>query len=123
MDTSFIDLIRPENLSKINIDNRLIEAFKAAMIRIQEYFNKNIPEGKDYSEFFNEFLFQESERQLKIIVSDELNEGVAGAYSSSKCFIAVRNDYVNIDTISLAHIICHEFIHFMAHHKSDIFSW
>ena len=52
-DTSFIDLLREENLSRINIDPRLIDAFKNVMKNIQLYFNE-----KGYS----------SEREYAIMV-------------------------------------------------------
>ena len=121
IDTSFIDLIKEENIDKINIDKSLIESFKLAMIKIQEYFNKkNYFNGTKYVEFFNEFLLKNSERKLKIIVSNQLKEGVAGSYSSNSCSLEVNKDYINSNTNVLAHIICHEFIHFITHHKNDI---
>ena len=56
-DKSFLNLITDENMSKINIDPRLIESFKRVMNTIQEYFNANgYTEQRDYQAFFNEYL-------------------------------------------------------------------
>ena len=63
-DTGFVDVIKEENLKKINIDERLVEAFKLAMVKMQEYFNKhNYANGIKYTQFFNKYLLEDSERK------------------------------------------------------------
>ena len=41
-DKSFIDLLTEENLSKIDIDPRLIDCFKRVTDKLQTYFNANL---------------------------------------------------------------------------------
>ena len=56
-DTSFIDLTKDEILSRIDINSKLIESFKEAMQKLQEYFNEhNYTRERDYSKFLERFL-------------------------------------------------------------------
>ena len=55
-DTSFIDLINEDNLSKINIDENLISIFKNAMKNFQTYFNyMGYTKTRDYEKFFSKY--------------------------------------------------------------------
>ena len=51
-DKSFIDLLTEENLSKIDIDPRLIDCFKRVTDKLQTYFNANgYTSQRDYKNF------------------------------------------------------------------------
>lgn len=72
-DTSFIDLLREENLSRINIDPRLIDAFKNVMKNIQLYFNeKGYSSEREYAKLFNDYILtQDTAKKMSFVVSDE----------------------------------------------------
>lgn len=51
-DKSFIDLLTEENLSKIDIDSRLVDSFKRVTDKLQTYFNANgYTSQRDYKKF------------------------------------------------------------------------
>ena len=113
-DKSFLNLITDENMSKINIDPRLIESFKRVMNTIQEYFNANgYTEQRDYQAFFNEYLLNpDNSKNLSILMVDEIQKGTFGYYTSDGKKICI-NSSIEKNDWSLDATLCHEFIHFL----------
>lgn len=113
MDNSFIELIKDENINRINIDPRLIASFKRVMHKIQEYFNANGYSGeRDYTIFFEKYLL---DGKFSIQLNDEPSKiGAAGFYSKNENRICIDIGY--IDDEQLDSILCHEFIHFLVMH-------
>ena len=116
-DKSFIDLSTEENLSKIDIDPRLIDSFKRVTDKLQTYFNANgYTSQRDYKKFFEEYLFKDMDSKLRIRVSDEPSKiGAAGLYIHNQGITEIHIDetYLNNEE-TLDSIFCHEFIHFLA---------
>lgn len=116
-DTSFIDLLREENLSRINIDPRLIDAFKNVMKNIQLYFNeKGYSSEREYAKLFNDYILtQDTAKKMSFVVSDEPSKYQAsGFYDTSQNRICIDTQYINSQ--ELEGIFCHEFIHFLVAH-------
>lgn len=116
-DKSFIDLLTEENLSKIDIDSRLVDSFKRVTDKLQTYFNANgYTSQRDYKKFFEEYLFKDMDSKLRIRVSDEPSKiGAAGLYIHNQEITEIHIDetYLNNEE-TLDSIFCHEFIHFLA---------
>ena len=121
-DKSFIDLLTEENLSKIDIDPRLIDSFKRVTDKLQTYFNANgYTSQRDYKKFFEEYLFKDMDSKLRIRVSDEPSKiGAAGLYRHNQGITEIHIDetYLNNEE-TLDSIFCHEFIHFLAMRELD----
>lgn len=115
-DTSFIDLTKEENLSKINIDPRLIEPFKEVMKKMQAYFNASgYTEKINYTEYFKKYLIG---KDFKIQVNDLPSKiGAAGFYEKDKNRICIDEKELNEE--SLQGSLCHEFIHFLVMHGRE----
>ena len=115
-DKSFIDLLTEENLSKIDIDSRLVDSFKRVTDKLQTYFNVNgYTSQRDYKKFFEEYLFKDMDSKLRIRVSDEPSKiGAAGLYIHNQEITEIHIDetYLNNEE-TLDSIFCHEFIHFL----------
>lgn len=115
-DKSFIDLLTEENLSKIDIDPRLVDSFKRVTDKLQTYFNANgYTSQRDYKKFFEEYLFKDMDSKLRIRVSDEPSKiGAAGFYIHNQGITEIHIDetYLN-DEEYLDQVFCHEFIHFL----------
>ncbi len=111
-DTSFIDLLKEENLSKIDIDPRLMESFKNVLKKMQAYFNANGYTGlRNYAEFFEEFLLTEDKnKKLPILLNKELSEIKALGFYSPK---GIAIDESCVDRGVTESVLCHEFIHFI----------
>lgn len=114
---SFINLTNEENLSKINIDPRLIETFKKVMKELQEYFDANgYTEKINYEEFFENNLI---DKEFKIQINNLPSKyGAAGLYQKNNNTIIIDEKYLN--TNKLQSILCHEFIHFLVMHGKEI---
>lgn len=121
-DKSFIDLLTEENLSKIDIDPRLVDSFKRVTDKLQTYFNANgYTSQRDYKKFFEEYLFKDMDSKLRIRVSDEPSKiGAAGLYRHNQGITEIHIDetYLN-DEEYLDQVFCHEFIHFLAMRELD----
>ena len=122
-DKSFIDLLTEENLSKIDIDPRLIDCFKRVTDKLQTYFNANgYTSQRDYKKFFEEYLFKDMDSKLRIRVSDEPSKiGAAGFYIHNQGITEIHIDetYLNKEE-TLDQIFCHEFIHFLVMRELDV---
>ena len=116
-DKSFVNLLSEENLSKIDIDPRLIDCFKRVMNKLQDYFNANgYTSQRDYKSFFDEYLLKDTDLKLRIVVSDEPSKiNAAGFYGSWQGTRGIHIDekYLNLEENVLDSIFCHEFIHFL----------
>lgn len=112
-DKSFINLISEENLSKINIDPRIVDSFKRVMKKIQVYFNANgYTSERNYQEYFNEYLLNtDSSKNLSFFINDEPGKiGAAGFYN----YVSICIDESLIGkNEKLDATLCHEFIHFL----------
>ena len=77
-DTNFVDLLTDDNIKRINIDPRLIEAFKNVMIKIQEYFNKTgISSKVNFKEMFENYLLSKTLiNKEEILQSDKFKKYV-----------------------------------------------
>ena len=118
-DKSFINICSDENLQKINIDPRLVEAFKGAMYKIQKYFNEHGFSSKiNFEEYLRMFLLEDSDEKLSIVVGD-LPSSVGGEYNYYASNIVINTLAVIENPEELEHIICHEFIHFLVHHSVE----
>ena len=63
----FLELLKPENLSKIKIDKRLIPIFKVVIYKIGDYFIKNgLMDIKDWKSFFDKYLLSSDTNQFSI---------------------------------------------------------
>jgi len=119
-DRCFINVTNENNLIKVNIDSRLIESFKRVMLKLQYYLNEHdLSLEVNYEEYLNKYLLSESKEKLSIIV-DELDYSIGGDYSSNEKRIRINEDVLNNHIEELDHVLCHEFIHFLIHHHSDI---
>lgn len=114
-DKSFVTLLSEDNLSRINIDSRLVDSFKRVMKKMQVYFNSNgYTFERNYQEFFNEYLFNpDSSKNLSFFLNDEPSKiGAGGFYTidGKKIYIDESNTITNENLDST---LCHEFIHFL----------
>lgn len=122
-DTCFIDLIKEENLKRINIDPRLIDTFKRVMERMQKYFNDNGYNSVcDYKKFFEETILtsDESKKMTFLISNEPLQNGALGFYKKNENVIHIDESILS-SQVDLMHVFCHEFIHFLSMHKSEEF--
>ena len=112
-DTCFIDLLKEENLNKMIIDERLIDAFKQTMKNFQEYFNyMNWTNNRDYKDFFEKYLLHPYSK-LIIKLSSKLDQlNCEGYYNYEKKTLVINCDYIN-DNSKLIDILTHEFTHFL----------
>ena len=117
-DINFLSLLTEENLAKIDIDERLIEPFKLAMTKLQEFFDANgFSEKVNFSNFLKAEYFDDY-KKFKICISNELPESVGGSHTFKVIKINEKILQYNIEEI--AHTICHEFIHFLVHEKTKL---
>ena len=118
-DTSFIDLISEENISKLKIDERLVIVFKKAMINFQRYFNyMGYTKTRNYQEFFNKYLLTHyGIRKLAFKCNIEPSRiDSMGLYDLNKKHIVIDPSYLDNES-ELLGIFTHEFIHFLVHHN------
>lgn len=114
-DKSFINLLTEENLSKINIDPRLVDSFRRVMKKMQVYFNSNgYTSERDYQAFFNEYLLNpDNTKNLSLFLNDEPSKiGAAGFYTDDGKRICI-DESNSIKDENLDSTLCHEFIHFL----------
>lgn len=117
-DTSFIDLTKKENLSKIDIDPRLEDSFKRVMNKIQEYFNANgYTSRRNYKEYLEKYLLNSSDKNIRFYVNKIEKEGVGGFYVKGKSEICINENRLSLYKDSLDSTLCHEFIHFIVMHE------
>ncbi|MBQ8891496.1 MAG: hypothetical protein IJ068_01360 [Bacilli bacterium] len=117
-DTSFIDLTRGENLSKIKMDEELIPIFKRAMINFQKHFNRmGYTSTRNYKEFFDKYLIGRYPIRNISIEFNKLHKPLdcMGIYYRDKRKIIINRNYEKEPQI-LLDIFTHEFIHFLVHH-------
>lgn len=117
---AFLDLLKEENLSKINIDKELIPVFKIVVLKINDYFLKNnLMDVKDWNDFFKKYLITNNSEQIQIKLGriSENTEPVGGEYSKEKKLIAITQRTGDINTLCSS--FCHEFIHFLVMHDSN----
>lgn len=114
-DSPFLNLLKPENLNKIKIDERLIPAFKKIVLNINEFFvNNKLMDVKDWQSFFDRYLLSDSEEQLHIKYETLSRDDPAGGeYSKKESRISIEKDFGNKTFDSLCDSLCHEFIHFL----------
>ena len=113
-DTSFIELTKPKNLSKIRIQPILIPIFVNTMQRMQNYFNKhNYTKHFNYKELFKEFILtNDASKVLKIRADFSMNlNDNNGYYSSEMNEIILNGSLLELKNIEFT--LCHEFIHFI----------
>lgn len=119
-DTSFTGLLNEQNLSRIDIDSRLVDSFGRVMNKLQAYFDANgYTSQRNYAEFFEEYLLKDMPEKLKIVVSNEPStKGFAGIYRHSekdKIYTILIDEFcLNREPEYLDSVLCHEFIHFLA---------
>ena len=114
-DTSFIDLLKEENLSKIKIDQRLIPTFIESIKYFQEYFNyMGYTNSRNYKEFFDKYLISRySYSNLSIVCNKKPSRSdCKGYYSYSKNEIIIDESLLNSKVETLDTFV-HEFIHFL----------
>ena len=114
-DKSFINLLTEENLSKINIDPRLVDSFKRVMKKMQVYFNSNgYTSERDYQAFFYEYLLNpDNTKNLSLFLNDEPSKiGAGGFYTNDGKRICIDESNSRKDE-NLDSTLCHEFIHFL----------
>ena len=114
-DKSFVDLLSEENLSKINIDPRLVDSFKRVIKKMQVYFNSNgYTSERNYQEFFNEYLLNpDSSKNLSFFLNDEPSKiGAGGFYTNDGKRICIDESNTRTNE-NLDSTLCHEFIHFL----------
>lgn len=115
MDTSFIDLINEDNLSKISIDENLISIFKKAMRNFQTYFNyMGYTKTRDYEKFFSKYLTTRYTTQKLSIINKSIytNDDYMGLFlqDKRKIIIDTSSELTNTEILST---FIHEFIHFL----------
>lgn len=111
--TPFLRILEPENLSKIEIDEKLVPAFRVVILKINDYFMENgLMDAKDWDSFFDDYLLKEVDKPFKISIRKEM-------FSSNSCAVGeyIKEDRsINIkyfDNKNFESILCHEFIHFL----------
>ena len=124
---AFLNLLKPENLKKIKIDDRLIPIFKIVINKINNFFIKGgYIKAKEWNSFFDKFLLTENDNQYSIIL-DEMPEDyfyASGLFSKTEKKIRVDiRDYNENNFKFLCHELCHEFIHFLVMTESNNFGW
>ena len=115
IDTSFIDLIKEENLRKIDIDIRLIPTFKKTMVNFQRYFNyMGYTKTRNYQEFFNKYLLTSNKvKKIKIECNNKPSkQNSLGYYCYYDRKIVIDEKNLK-STLELLSTFTHEFIHFL----------
>lgn len=113
-DTSFIDLIKEENLEKIVIDERLIPVFKQCMIDFQRYFNHmGYTKDRNYKDFFDKYLLHPYYRLLIQCNKKPNSELCDGYYSYADRKIVIKEDLLEESFSDILGVFAHEFIHFL----------
>ena len=113
-DTSFIDLIKEENLKKINIDERLIPIFITVMKNFQEFFNyMGYTKERNYKEFFEKYLLKDSAIKMAIKCNRKPSKIDSYGYYCYPDREIVINDNLLNSKIDLIATLTHEFIHFL----------
>ena len=115
INSPFLELISEDNLKKMKIDADLISPFKIVIYKIDEYFQKhNLINCRDWQAFFEKFLLSESEEQVSInMIKNSAIKDAIGEYDKDDKRISI----INPNDI---HTFCHEFIHFLVMHDSNI---
>ncbi len=121
----FLDLLKPENLSKINIDEELIPIFKVVINKINDYFSKNgLLDMKNWKIILEDYLL-ENNRDKHAIVSEDIDNSKAksthcraGYYDWHLKRIVVDSKHINDQAIY--RILCHEFLHFLVTNSRSI---
>lgn len=118
VDKSFTNLLIDKNLNRMIIDQELIESFKRVINKIQVYFNTNgYTSQRNYENFFEKYLLQDTKGKLYFQVSDEPSKiGANGFYrhgKDGKNIIVIDKSVLKMDLEYIDSILCHEFIHFL----------
>lgn len=119
---SFSDLTKKENLERLDIDARLIPAFKRVMIKMQNLFDAfSYNDVKDYKSFFEKFLLTDNEKEKVGIYVNSLPEIMGGGciafYDKARKRICIDEKCFNSPHLEAS--IFHEFIHFIVLHDLD----
>lgn len=118
VDKSFTNLLIDKNLNRIRIDQELIESFKRVINTIQVYFNVNgYTSQRNYANFFEKYLLQDTKGKLYFQVSDEPSKfGAHGFYrmeKDGKNIIVIDKSVLKMHPEYIDSVLCHEFIHFL----------
>ena len=122
INTPFLNLLKEENLRKINIDAQLIPIFKIVISKLNDYFlEHDLMNAKNLNDLFNIYLLTQNNGQLKIKTGDLTYQGAAsGEYSHENNTITLKCN--GNDSEQLISSLCHEFIHFMVMADSNSFN-
>ena len=115
VDSSFIDLLSDKNLKKIDIDKRLIPAFKKIMKEFQLYFNKmGYTKTRDYKKFFKRYLLTDDiSKKVSIKCNREPEKfSCSGFFSYENRKIVIDENLLDDDEL-VVDTLAHEFIHFL----------
>jgi hypothetical protein len=111
-ETAFIDLTKPENLKRLDIDPVLIPAFVSVMKKMQNYFSKKgLIYANNYAMMFEKLLLTDGPNKWKIQVGKLTTAD--GMTEVGKKLITISKERVDKKHWLLEQIICHEFIHFL----------
>lgn len=120
IENPFSNILKPENMKTINIDEKAIPVFEKTIRKIEKYFvTNNLLNVKDFENFFSEYLLNNN-LEIRYADIEELPEGSGAVYDKDKKRIllsGVGNSKMQINTL------CHEFIHFMVMADSNKLSW
>lgn len=113
-DKSFIELTRYDNLSKIQIDSRLIPVFTNVMQRIQAYFNEhNYTKNYNYHNLIEQEILSNKNSKKLCIKCYNTGNSINGFYDLKNKLIVVNERLLYESSKNCEHTLCHEFIHFL----------
>lgn len=112
-ETPFLDLIKPENLSKIKIDKELVPSFINVMKNKQRiYDKKGYTHAKHFPSLFKNYLLEEGPNQYSIKFG-KLEERVGGIIEKKNKQILISEDLndSDVDSKIIEAVITHELFH------------
>lgn len=117
---TFLDLCKPENIERMNIDERLVPAFKNVMRKLHNFFEANgYYQSRNYSELIESRLLSGDDNSFNFIISQELSLGIDGLYDAFNTPPSIKVASYLVEGVNgvnqnrLEEVICHEFIHFL----------
>ena len=117
-DNSFLYFTQDEVLSKIDIDPRLIDSFKRVMAKMQGYYNANgYTSQRNFKEYFEKYLLNSGENNLRFYVNKIEKPGVGGFYCKGRHEICINENNFQMSSDRLDSVLCHEFTHFIVMHS------
>ena len=97
INTPFLNLLKEENLRKINIDAQLIPIFKIVISKLNDYFlEHDLMNAKNLNDLFNIYLLTQNNGQLKIKTGDLTYQGAASGEYSKENLLAFEKEVLGI---------------------------